>query len=747
MKKILLLCAIIAVALSMGQGNLFAADEWISEIRPDHPRLFFNADTWPDVKSRALSEENAWYTELKERVDSYPENPTSVGRRTDNALQKKPDGTNEVVVKARPVDWGTKAAHTAFVYLVSGEKKYLELTKKMLDVSVKTYHECYEMRMMIDWYSTSRVHWLAAYDWIYNDLTKSERRELMGSFLEHVDSMRPGPDRPEMARINDSNHTTGFYGERNLVWFTGVAAHGDGINDMLALDLLKVGRQYNLDLFEYRKKCAGDDGGLASATTTYAIAHYPWSQLNYLYTWRSATGEDIAADWPYLAYFPVWIMWNWLPGPEPREFGSGDVYHYKNRLWVDNLYMHMSQFMDFYGESEPECAALASYIRKSIPTEHQKYNWTWFFYPFLLTNIDKAPPPKAPDDTGLFARHFETLGQVFMRSGTGKDDTYSLFTIGSEVPSHKQFDEGNFIIYKKGWLALDSGTRGRSGSTQLRHYYAQTVAHNNVLIHKADEPFPNYWGPLYDGPEGKVNYGGMYKTNGGICAAFETNDFYTYVAGDLTACYLPEKCDLALRQYVFIYPDIFVICDRIKSSEASYKKEWLFHTQNEPIITGDTFRADHEDGRIFVKTLLPENASLIKTGGPGKEFWSAGKNWELQAETLSMAKRLHNGGLFGNWRMEVSPKEERKEDVFLHILQTGDSGTKNMLTSSVIEEDGVIGVRYFTDERIISVTFGDEGAPSGNVTVISGAKVLLDRDLTTDVMPQSGLSGGSRAAH
>ncbi len=744
MRRILMTVLIIATILSgifICLPESSADNSWIEGIRKDHPRLFFNSDSWPAVKSRALNEENAWYGELKARVDNYPANPTGESQRMENGLVEKPDGSVEMVSMPKPRDWGVEAARAAFVYLVSGEKRYLDTAKKMLDISADSYLECYEKRMMIDWYSTSRVHWLAAYDWLYNDLSPSERRDLLGRFLEHVDKIRPRPDRPQMARINDSDHTTGFYGERNLVWFSGVAAYNDGIDDGLALDLLKTGRQYNLDMIEYRKQCAGDDGGLASATTTYAIAHYPWSQLNFLYTWRSATGEDISADWPYFAYFPVWIMWNWIPGPEPREFGSGDVYHYDNNLWVSNLYMHMSQFMDFFAESEPECAALAAHIRDILPEKHKHNDWTWFFYPFLLTNIDKAPEPKGPSDDNLHARHFETLGQVFMRSGAGPDDTYSLFTIGSRVKSHKQFDENNFIIYRNGWLALDTGTRGLSTSYQLRHYYAQTVAHNCMLIHMPDEPFPSYWGLAYDGPEGKINHGGMNKPTGGECVAFETNDVYSYVAGDATACYLPEKCDLALRQYVFIHPCYFVVCDRVSSREASYKKEWLFHTQNEPLVTGDTFMADHEEGRVFCRTLFPENANLVKVGGPGYEFYAAGKNWELARETLERAKRFREGGLFGNWRMEISPSDPRKNDIFVHLIQTGDQAAGRMTDSSPVSENGRKGVRFTDGGREITVTFATEGPPAGHVTVRSGSSTVFDRDLTKKVMPQSGLAG------
>ncbi len=47
-----------------------ANDFWIAKIRKEHPRLFFNKDTWPQVRERALHQEEDWYVSLKKRVDS-----------------------------------------------------------------------------------------------------------------------------------------------------------------------------------------------------------------------------------------------------------------------------------------------------------------------------------------------------------------------------------------------------------------------------------------------------------------------------------------------------------------------------------------------------------------------------------------------------------------------------------------------------------------------------------------------------
>ena len=121
----------------------------------------------------------------------------------------------------------------------------------------------------------------------------------------------------------------------------------------------------------------------------------------------------------------------------------------------------------------------------------------------------------------------------------------------------------------------------------------------------------------------------MYRSTGGVVRAYETNDHYTYIAGDSTACYRPEKCKKKLRQFVYVQPDFFVICDDVESVEPGQTKTWLLHSQNEPQENGDIFHFDEQKGRLFCRTLLPANAKRKKIGGPGKEFWVDGNNYPL----------------------------------------------------------------------------------------------------------------------
>jgi heparin/heparan-sulfate lyase len=432
------------------------------------------------------------------------------------------------------------------------------------------------------------------------------------------------------------------------------------------------------------------------------------------------------------------VIWNWLPGQ--HEFGTGDSYHTTNDLPSGSMYTHLAETLHCYGRSQPECAALARWMMGAIP--EGRYSGTWPVVPFLLTRIEAAPEARPPAETLPPARNFEGMGQVFMRSGSGPDDTYALFTCGGTLEMHRHYDNSNFVIYRKGFLALDTGTRPEPGQ-HLTHYYCRTVAHNCVLINMAGEDLPRYWGGPAPGEEPLPvpNDGGQDKVSGSKLLAFETGPEYTYVAGDATPCYNALKCSLATRQIVFVPPDHFAILDRVTSTRPEYRKTWVLHTAREPEVQGPLLRADQGEGRIFCRTLLPERAELRKVGGPGKQFWSDGRNWPLPADW----RTRDDVELLGQWRVEVSPAEARTDDVFLHLIQVGDRARlETMGPCELLGEDGRVGVRFAAGDRNVWVLFSTAGDPGGRIRIVGPEGVLADRDLTHRVTPQVGLLARER---
>jgi len=56
-------------------AGCLAADDWIQKIRPEHPRLFFNRDTWPEIRARAEGSARQAWEDLRLAVEKYPDEP------------------------------------------------------------------------------------------------------------------------------------------------------------------------------------------------------------------------------------------------------------------------------------------------------------------------------------------------------------------------------------------------------------------------------------------------------------------------------------------------------------------------------------------------------------------------------------------------------------------------------------------------------------------------------------------------
>ena len=721
----------------------------IGDIRSDHPRLFFNAESWNSVKNRALSA--SMENEYDLVVDlAYHDSP----------YKSDWDSTEIDWPATRPGytivagDWGYNVMAAAFVYRITPSTELLTRIKEMLFASLDYYHACYDADRAVSWYVYSRIGWLAAMDWVWYDLTAEERQELGSGFFRHVDDIFD-TTRTIIGRNSDGIHgetDAGYYGEGNVALYAGLTFYNEDIDNQKATNYLERGITEYEVIFNLRKSFAGKNGGLVSPTLAYSIVDYPLAEWNFFHCWQSATGKNAANTiGDYVTLFPNYIFWNLVPESTnniPRDFGIGDVDHMTNEVKGSEgkVFTNLSHVMHFYGQTHPEVAGLAAYLRKQFGGGYFRegeYNREpnypkWFsnlpVYPFLLTSVDETEEGTLPPQPT--AMHFDTHGQVMMRSGDGPNDTYALFTCGGIVKQHRHYDDNHFVIFRKGYQTLDSGTR-HGNAANLQNYYAQTVAHNSVLINMPGESAPAHWnGTVYS-----ID-GGQYSIANGSIKAFETSEDYTYVAGDATASYRSTKCKEAVRQFVFIPPYHFVVYDRVESTNSGYPKRWLLHHADEPVLTGNTWSAGHENGKLFCKTLLPEDATFTKIGGPGQYFWADGKNWPIDAprEPVAVERNLQASTLtyptptMGRWRMEVSPGTARAKDAFLHVIQVCDATVMNM-DDVTLENDGSVTIQEGTRE--INVKFNESGEIGGHINIKEGTTTIVDKVLASEVLSSS----------
>jgi heparin/heparan-sulfate lyase len=207
-----------------------------------------------------------------------------------------------------------------------------------------------------------------------------------------------------------------------------------------------------------------------------------------------------------------------------------------------------------------------------------------------------------------------------------------------------------------------------------------------------------------------------------------------------------------VRQLVYVGPDHFVVFDRVVATQPEYAKTWLLHTANEPVLDGQTARADQDKGRLLCRTLLPADATVTKVGGPGQEFLVEGVNYDLNAGPAEAIVKSEYTGikkleykevpeLMGRWRLEVKPGAARAEDVFLHLLQAADQTVAEIAPAQVRVEGGKAILTFPAHTAQVTLTLPTDGPIGGHIKIVRDGQTVADAELTQTVQPQAGLAG------
>ncbi len=738
--QIAVLAALTAVAVTAAE--IPDADQLAAKIRRDHPRLFLTRETIPAMREYAATTAKEARAKLLAKVDALPAEPKLelkdeiVEIKDGKLIFKKMLNDQNAGAYGVKTTGGTEALECALAWLFTGSDAYKAKALAYLKLTTEFCAWSDQYKVLPEWYHYSRLAAIVAYDILYDRMTPQERRDFMLPMLKHVAYMQnPGYQR------NSGGPTTGNYGEPGLQWFAGVAALGDGIDDQLAEKLFSDGYKLDCEMMNTREEISGGTGLLTSICSGYSFGAYPWASYNFIRTLKSAAGIDAVKLWPQMRDYANWFGWAMIPAGngEILDYGWGDAFHQTNKMPTGMMYTHLAQAIDLFGDSDPARTRQARAIQSLLPENERELRGVkdFPFLPFILTNFDpalkNAEAPEKVLNTAL-AAHFPTFGLTVMRSGLTPDATYASFRGGATFDQHQHYDENSFIIYKQGFQSIDTGSRGSREHHLV--YYPQTVAHNAILIRMDDEPLANYWypanAPKLDRASIKSD-GGQDRTKAARSLGFEADAYYAATGSDATRSYSSAKCREAIRQFVYIAPDYFVIYDRVASVKPEQAKVFLLHTQNEPGPLRDgVIRSDAGEGSLFIRPLLPEKPKITVIGGDGKEFWTNGRNWLfLNAETL-----LTKPNWQGRYRLEIEPAEATAETRFLTVLQAAAKSETAMVPVKIVNEKNADGVEFTTrDGLLCKVLFNRGGAIGGHLSISRNGKVLVDKPLLTESMP------------
>jgi hypothetical protein len=342
-------------------------------------------------------------------------------------------------------------------------------------------------------------------------------------------------------------------------------------------------------------------------------------------------------------------------------------------------------------------------------------------------------------DLGAFKlSHFSPgPGYVYARSSWEDDAVYFYFKCGDRFTAHQHLDVGHFLIYKNAELAGDGGHYDSFGSLHDVNYHMRSIAHNTVLVHDPAEQWlgstsyeagirggnvtgndggqthswPNHNGAVSDAEDWLANRD-IYDI--ADITAFEDKGTFLYVAGDCSNAYSQDKLEYFTRQIVYIRPETFIVFDRVRSTDAGFKKTWLLHAMAVPEGSPPRLTITNGTGRLFVQTLLPQAPQVTLAQG-NTLYQYDGQSFPPDRDT----------GPAPQCRIEVSPGTPAQTDYFLHVLTATDAATASAPEASVEQTDTTITVSlpdaslsFMTGQMGGSITLGANSStfPNGITT-------------------------------
>ena len=390
-------------------------------------------------------------------------------------------------------------------------------------------------------------------------------------------------------------------------------------------------------------------------------------------------------------------------------------------------------------------------------------------------------------------RYFSGVGHLVIRDGWKRDSTWIEFDCGPYFSKHQHLDQNQLVLYHGGYLAIDSGADYTdTESPHYLNYYRRTVAHNSVLVYDPEEKFfwsSNLLPAANDGGQrmDSSRYWNTVRTREDFrnthdlwnLGSMRVVDFvpgqYHYALGDASDAYSREKLKTFTREIVYVSThNLLFVFDRVVSTHPSFKKAWLIHGVNPPVVDQDTgqekakdfqqastFRFREGSGEVLVHSLLPRERVVTRRGGPAAEFcapgddhggpWGSGDNWPLEppegAPLPEDPKARHMWKTFwgedfdrilssnrknvvpGGWRIEVSPSIPAEEDLFLHVFEIGDVGKTGTRRMQLVEGFNFVGAATEIGPIVLFAATG---------TVARAGEVSLP-DLPCDALFASGL--------
>lgn len=655
-----------------------------------HPRLYIRSEDIPEIlaKTKEGNGKVLWL-QICDMSDKYNANSCKLPDRQSNFDQNLLNAIEA----------------TALRYLLTSEKSYGQQAVAMAKNYINTVS--FSMDRYVRHVTSGYVMHMTAviYDWCYPLLTSDDKQFFMNGLLKLAQHSELGfPPKISSGVVGHSSECGVL---KNLL-AAGIATY-DETNDYYSRAALHVFRIFK-PVRDFAYQAGMHYQGLNYGPYRYSSEAYAAWMIKKM-GMGDIFGEQIG-DVP--------LHWIYARRPDGQLFRDGDMYMTRNQYgdyW--NIQTNLIMGQGFNNDLGIQKEILKKYTPGAFSPAFE----------LLLWNPNQ---PGATEELP-YTRYFDSPGGVMIaRTGWEEDidpkNSHTSPVMMAEMKvnefyfgNHMHFDAGQFEVYYKGPLAIDSGIYESKdtgyGSSHHMEYHKKSIAHNTMLVYDPNEDTIN-------GNDGGQRQPNIHDANnlddlfqngyrigyvtGHSFGPDPTRPDYSYLSGDIAKAYSSKVKDYQ-RSFVFLnfynldHPGALLVYDRVNASNPDYKKTYLLHTMEEPIVEknvttvqlSETANGNY-NGKMVNHTILPSmsNLEITKVGGPGKEFVVNGNNYPATPNDETCVEED------GAWRIEVSPIQKKQADTFLNVMQVIDNRDgPEPLGVSYLESDKLDGVKIY--DRVV----------------------------------------------
>jgi hypothetical protein len=522
-----------------------------------HPRMFFDYNDTARLRQQSKSTHKDIWTPILQKANSL----AAAGVPSFPAPQ-------ESLFQAI----GNNIYTTAFAYIITGDKKYLNITKSsLLAMASWQYWSGDNQYLIRDFGLQYMIRGNAlAYDWVYNDLNGVERDLIRKAIARHSSEMYNAATAPKYIP-EWNNWWRRSYNQNH--WSSNNAALGIAalvlLNevDSAQIWLNHVTQQLSIrtDIYNGIKDGSWHEGmQYQNADLLFTFPFY--------YNLKRIKNVDIIAH-DYFRNFAIWKIYNYIPGSSQSVLSYGDYMPDwgGGYGWAGNVSLAFVANIENSGYAQwmyqKSIEALPSWGRAADDA-------AYWIYEFLYFNPSVSA--LLPDNLPL-SKTFKDLDCAIWRTGWGNNDLiFGLYNaafcgrymrdnyLANIYPGHDHQDALTYYLYK--------GKYDLTSEMPENIFPFTPNTHNTILVNEKEQ-FYSAWGKMFHNVDGYIESSLSTQTYNFLIADASSRFKETIGPGDPPGNKMVDE----LRRFVLVSkPDYLILIDNIRAGVAN-QYDWLCH--------------------------------------------------------------------------------------------------------------------------------------------------------------------------